>query len=246
MFSGSAATMGVYAVTTQTLSTCVDPTEDNLPCIMFISTLPPPKYTLLCQETSGQIFKCTFIIDRLSNGSKVVSITVYVPANTIVNNSEGFHVVKIVHKTTTIVRCPNGQILDHKIHKCVDIPPVPPCLPGQHPALVNGIVQCVPPCERHDSDAKTDLDKNLKTADCYIGDANEHGTTPPPQPSCNSPNYNGTCLPTNNMTVAASGGQGTGPSCINNCTTGTPPPTVDCNANPSDPSCSQQPSPAKY
>ena len=97
------------------------------------------------------------------------------------------------------------------------------------------------PCEHPDADAKTDLDKNLTTVDCDINDANEHVITPPP-PSCNSANYNGTCPTTNNMTVA-SGGKGTGPSCINNCTTGTPPPTVDCNSNPSDPSCSQQPPP---
>jgi hypothetical protein len=38
------------------------------------------------------------------------------------------------------------------------------------------------------------------------------------------------------MAVAASGRKGTGPSCINNCTTGTPPP-LDCMINPNDPSC---------
>jgi uncharacterized membrane protein YgcG len=31
-----------------------------------------------------------------------------------------------------------------------------------------------PPCERVDADAKTDLDKNLTTKDCDLGDANEH------------------------------------------------------------------------
>jgi hypothetical protein len=84
-----------------------------------------------------------------------------------------------------------------------------------------------------------DLDKNLKTADCDVGDANEHGITPPPLPSCNSPNYNGTCLPTNNMTGVASGGKGTGSICAaGNCTTGTPT-AVDCIKNPNDPSCTQ-------
>jgi|GEM_PF-1889200 hypothetical protein len=48
MISGSAATRSYAA--TQTLPTCVDPTGQNLPCIMFISTLPPPKHTLLCQD----------------------------------------------------------------------------------------------------------------------------------------------------------------------------------------------------
>src|SRR5438876_9714218 len=94
LISGSTATMNVYAI--QTLPTCTDPTGHNLPCIMFISTLPPPKHTLLCQETSGQIFKCTFIVDKLSNGNKVVSITVYVPVNTIVKNTESFRVIKVM------------------------------------------------------------------------------------------------------------------------------------------------------
>src|SRR2546427_12686155 len=94
MLSGSAATM-TYA-TPQTLPTCVDPTGHNLPCIMFISTLPPPMHTLQCQETSGQIFKCTYIVDKLSNGNEVVSITVYVPVNTIVKNTESFRVIKVM------------------------------------------------------------------------------------------------------------------------------------------------------
>jgi hypothetical protein len=64
--------MNVYAI--QTLPTCTDPTGQNLPCIMFISTLPPPKHTLQCQETSGQIFKCTFIVDKLSNGNRIVPL----------------------------------------------------------------------------------------------------------------------------------------------------------------------------
>jgi hypothetical protein len=102
----------------------------------------------------------------------------------------------------------------------------------------------VPPCERPDSDAKTDPDKNLKTVDCDMNDANEQHVTPSTSPSCNSPNYNGTCLPTNNMTVAASGGKSSGSTCAaGNCTTGIAPP-VDCTKNPTDPSCTQSLTPS--
>src|SRR6266496_851872 len=104
MISGSAAaaTTSVYAVTT--LPTCIDPTGHNLPCIMFISTLPPPKHTLLCQETSGQIFKCTFIVDKLSNGNKIVAITVYVQSNNVVVSGEVKVVKVVVHTTTTTTK----------------------------------------------------------------------------------------------------------------------------------------------
>src|SRR6266487_5987650 len=93
LVSGSTAMMKVYAI--QTLPTCTDPTGQNLPCIMFLSTLPPPKRTLQCQETSGQIFKCTYSIDKLSNGNRIVTITVYVPANFLVSGTESFRVVKV-------------------------------------------------------------------------------------------------------------------------------------------------------
>jgi hypothetical protein len=94
------------------------------------------------------------------------------------------------------------------------------------------------PCERPDANAKTDPDTDLKTIDCDLGDANEHLKTPPPPSSCKSANYNGTCHTTNNMTVAALGGKETEPSCVDNCTTGTPPP-VDCTKTPKDPSCTK-------
>src|SRR6266496_5251996 len=102
LVSGSTATMNVYAI--QTLPTCTDPTGQNLPCIMFISTLPPPKHTLLCQETSGQIFKCTFIVDKLSNGNKIVAITVYVQSNNVVVSGEVKVVKVVVHTTTTTTK----------------------------------------------------------------------------------------------------------------------------------------------
>jgi len=92
------------------------------------------------------------------------------------------------------------------------------------------------PCEL--PNAKTDPDTDLKTIDCDLGNANEHLKTLPPPPSCKSANYNATCPTTNNMTVAASGGKETEPSCVDNCTTGSPPP-IDCTKTPNDPSCTQ-------
>jgi hypothetical protein len=109
MISGSTAAMSYAAP--QTLPSCTDPTGQNLPCIIFISTLPPPKNILQCQETSGQIFKCTFIVEKLSNGNKVVSITVYVPVNTIVKNTESFRVVRLKVTMHTSYSCPPGRHL---------------------------------------------------------------------------------------------------------------------------------------
>jgi uncharacterized membrane protein YgcG len=119
--SGSATTMSVYAATT--LPTCIDPTGHNLPCIMFLSTLPPPKDTILCQETSGQIFKCTFIVDKLSNGNEVVAITVYVPANFVFNSPTVIKV--IVHEVTTSSTTGggggNGQNRSHNLLVAIGI-----------------------------------------------------------------------------------------------------------------------------
>ncbi|MDQ6864952.1 MAG: hypothetical protein M3044_14150, partial [Thermoproteota archaeon] len=242
MISGSTVTMSYAAP--QTLPSCTDPTGQNLPCMMVISTLPPSPNALQCQETSGQLLPCSYTKQNLSNGEQIVAITVYVPVSYVFNGYGPWTIVKqVVHETKTrivhVPECPKGQTLDPKTHKCVDIPYCPPpkgyhidsishkcvqdnCLPGQVYNPITG--KCETPkmkCERPDSAAKTDPDKDLKTKDCDLGDANEHVTTSP-IPSCNSPNYNGTCLPT-----TASGGKGTGSSCINNCTTGTPPP-VDC------------------
>jgi hypothetical protein len=88
----------------------------------------------------------------------------------VVKSTEAFHVVKetvTVHTTIhTAIGCLSGMHFDKKKNECVLNNPPPICLSGQLPAHVNGIVQCVPPCERPDSDPETDLDKNLKTADC--------------------------------------------------------------------------------
>jgi hypothetical protein len=125
MVSGSAATMSYAA--TQTVPSCTDPTGQNLPCIMFISTLPPPKYTLQCQETSGQIFKCTFIVDKLSNGNRIVAITVYVPANFVISGTESFRVFKVT----------------------VSIHTTYPCQKGHHDVIIDGIHECVPNPSQH-------------------------------------------------------------------------------------------------
>src|SRR2546428_10472196 len=137
MVSGSSATMSYAA--TQTLPSCTDPTGQNLPCMMVISTLPPPANALQCQETSGQILACSYATQNLSNGERIVAITVYVPASYVFSSPTVIKVV--VHETTTVTIKKQGG---------VDKIPIK--------------------CERNDSSAVTDLDKNLKTRDCDIHD----------------------------------------------------------------------------
>ncbi len=229
--------------------------------MMVISTLPPPSNAVQCQEISGQTLPCSYATQNLSNGQEVVVITVYAPANYVFAGYGPWTVVKlIVHETKTRIvhLCPDDHILNHTSHKCVT-PLYCPLPKGYH---IDSIThKCVPDrcppgqvynpvtrkcetgkCERPDAGAKEDVDKDLKTIDCDLGDANEHGKTPPQPPSCNSANYNGTCLPINN-TKTSSGGSGVGSTCVNNCTTGTPPP-VDCTKNPTHPSCTQSLTPS--
>jgi hypothetical protein len=255
LITSVSVTTHVFAVgqTSTALPTCTDPTGQNLPCMIVISTLPPPPNAIQCQETSGQTLPCSYATQALSNGEQIVAITVYVPANYVFTGYGPWTVVKqIVHETTTktkiVTRCPDSQILNHTTHKCENIP-----LPCERPDanaktdpdtnlktkdcdLGDANEHIKLPCERPDSNAKTDPDTDLKTMDCDLGDANEHGKTPPLPLSCNSVNYNGTCLPTNN--TKTSGGSGAESTCVNNCTAGTPP-AVDCTKNPTDPSCSQ-------
>src|SRR5712691_4594866 len=204
MISGSTTSMS-YA-TPQTLPSCTDPTGQNLPCMMVISTLPPPTNALQCQETSGQLLPCSYTTQNLSNGEQIVAITVYVPASYLFTGYGLWTIVKqVVHETKTRIvhePCPKGQTLDPKTHKCVDIkycpPPTgyhidsithkcikdPPCQPGWVYNPITGKCEPqLPKCERADSNAVTDLDKDLKTKDCDIHDANEHGMTPTPPPS---------------------------------------------------------------
>jgi hypothetical protein len=101
MISGSAATH-IFATTQSTaaLPSCTDPTGQYLPCMIVISTLPPPPNAIQCQETSGQILPCSYVTQNLSNGEQVVVITVYVPANYVFTDNGPWTVVKeIVHET---------------------------------------------------------------------------------------------------------------------------------------------------
>ena len=94
-------TINVYAQTqTQTLPTCKDPTGQNLPCMMVISTLPVPVNAVQCQEPTGQILSCSYATQTLSNGQQIVVITVYVPANFVF--SPGIIKV-IVHETEKFI-----------------------------------------------------------------------------------------------------------------------------------------------
>ena len=50
MISSSPTAIHVFAVsqTSATLPTCTDPTGQNLPCMIIISTLPPPTNAIQC------------------------------------------------------------------------------------------------------------------------------------------------------------------------------------------------------
>ena len=126
--SGSAAA-SVYAATPiikpqQTLPNCINPTGHNLPYVLFISTLPPPSHTISCQETLGQVFKCTFIIKNLPNGSKIVTIPVYIPANTVVKQMRSIQVVRV-----------NVMVSVHTVFGCEK---------DRHVVIIDGLHECVP------------------------------------------------------------------------------------------------------
>src|SRR5438874_9923830 len=106
----------------QHYQSCTDPTVQNLPCMMVISTLPPPPNAIQCQETSGQILPCSYATQNLSNGEQIVAITVYVPVNYVFTGYGPWTVVKqVIHGTNTrivhVPQCPEGQILNHTTHK---------------------------------------------------------------------------------------------------------------------------------
>ncbi|PWU79031.1 MAG: hypothetical protein DLM72_19490 [Candidatus Nitrosopolaris wilkensis] len=126
LVSGSTATTSAYAITTQVLPNCIDPTGHNLSCIMVISTLSPPPHTLLCQESSGQIFKCNYVVETLKNGLQIVVMTIFVPANFVVTGTENFRVVKVKVTVHTTVHTTWG------------------CQEGYHIIMIDGIHECVP------------------------------------------------------------------------------------------------------
>jgi len=250
MVSGSAATKS-YAVT-QTLPSCTDPTGQNLPCIMFISTLPPPKHTIQCQESSGQIFKCTFIVDKLSNGNRIVAITVYVPANFVVSGTESFRVVKVrvtvsVHTTYSCQKGYHDVIIDG-IHECVPNAPehTPEYLIGLKYGIMDGqvgIYDLAAACGKYRGAAFDHCSFGYRTAyvtNCLDSkfDCGDGPTTLPGSTSHASIFTATTPTSGSNFTIPASGGKGSGSTCVGNCTTGTSSP-VDCKINPNDPSCTQ-------
>lgn len=47
---------------TTNLFKCKDPTGHKLLCVLTISTLPPPKHTLICKDTNNKKFRCIFEI----------------------------------------------------------------------------------------------------------------------------------------------------------------------------------------
>jgi hypothetical protein len=98
MISGGGLTVSsrVNAATTR-LPTCTDPTGQNLPCMMVISTLPPPPNPIQCQETTGQILPCSYATQILSNGQQIVVIIVYVQPNFIFVGGP-ISVVKVIHE----------------------------------------------------------------------------------------------------------------------------------------------------
>ena len=128
MISGSAATTAVVnSQTIQVLSNCTDPTGKNLQCILTTSKLPPPPHTLLCQESSDQIFKCNYVVETLKNGLHVVVMKVYVPANFIIKGTESFRVVKVRVSIHTKYECQADYhiIIIAGIHQCVPDHPNP-------------------------------------------------------------------------------------------------------------------------
>jgi hypothetical protein len=218
---------------------------------MFISTLPPPKHTLLCQESSGQIFKCTYIVDKLSNGNKVVSITVYVPANFVVSGTGGFRVVKVrvtvsIHTTYSCGEGYHDVVIDG-IHECVPNPQehTPEYLIGLKYGTMDGqvgIYDLGAACGKYKGAAFDHCSFGYRTA--YVNNCRDSkfgcgdGPTTLPELTLHASNFTVT-TPTSgsNFTIPASGGKGT--TCAaGNCTTGTPPP-VDCKTNPNDPTCTQ-------
>jgi uncharacterized membrane protein YgcG len=216
---------------------------------MFISTLPPPKHTLQCQETSGQIFKCTFIVDKLSNGNRIVAITVYVPANFIVKGTESFRVVhvKVTVSIHTTYSCQKGyhDVIIDGIHECLPNTPeqehTPEYLIGLKYGTMDGqigIYDLGAACGKYQGAAFDHCSFGYRTA--YVNNCLDSkfgcGDGPTTLPGPIIPQQKSAMNNLSNTSIPASGGRGTEPTCVDNCTTGTPPP-VNCKTNPNDPTC---------
>lgn len=186
LVTGSTVTPMVFAVS-QTLPTCTDPTGQNLPCMMIISTLPPPANAVECQEPSGQILPCSYATQSLSNGEEVVAITVYVSANYVFTGYGPWTVVKqVLHETKTttktkiVTRCPETQRLNPETHKCVD---VPVCQKDQYLVFVGKFI-CIPIRPPPPPPPCNGPHLFNRIAPC------------PPKPTCDSKYYTGPCPPT--------------------------------------------------
>lgn len=144
MIYGSIAavmTKNVLAQTqTQSLPTCTNPTGNNLPCMIVISTLPAPTNAVQCQETTGQTLPCSYATQTLSNGQEIVLITVYAPANFVFSGP----VTVIIHETEKIIHEAEGAGGGAKgpVSSCKGIQGVHGCIifmsggPGQPPIAI--------------------------------------------------------------------------------------------------------------
>jgi hypothetical protein len=249
MIYGSTAailTMNAFGQT-QALPTCPDPTGNNLPCLMVLSTLPTPVNAVQCQETTGQILSCSYATQTLSNGQQIVVITVYVPANFVFGS--GTVVKVVVHGTTNV------------IHNTKTVRVFPPHTPDYNYGFAEGLVEGK--YGVYDAAAACVGAKNLDHCitgyhDAFLqvcikskngcGDAIVNYPPPIPQPICKLSPLPGVQVSCPGMPVPSiKPSAGSGPICIaGNCTSGPIPTKVDCTKNPSDPSCQQQHHTAAY
>jgi hypothetical protein len=116
----------------RTLPRCTDPTGQNLPCMMVISTVPPPANAVQCQETTGQVLPCSYATQTLSNDQQVVVITVYVQPNFIFTGGPISVVKVVVHEK--IIRGGSGGSNSGSGSK----PPVGPTCKG-----IQGVHGCI-------------------------------------------------------------------------------------------------------
>jgi uncharacterized membrane protein YgcG len=214
MVSGSA--VSANAATIQKLPTCVDPTGQNLPCMMVISTLPTPPNAVRCQETSGEILSCSYGTQNLSNGNQIVVITVYVPANFVFSNPE---VIKVgVYKTTIKIIGTGDSGGDKNCRPLLffhsQCPPPHKCGQGFHPTYIDGMWRCVP-----DKPIKNIYDCSIHAKGC---DGEVYCSLQTIQTSCydetDCPNASPYCTTVPKTPVI---------------------PAIDCTKTPNDPSCTQ-------
>jgi hypothetical protein len=194
--------------------------------------LPPPANTLLCQESSGQIFKCNYNVETLKSGLHVVVMTVYIPANFVIKGTESFRVFKVKVTIHTTYGCQEGYhiIIIAGINQCMPDNSNPP----SSECPVGNMTQCPPTPQCGD---------NL-VFNNFTGKYEENGNSPPPEcpdglvmddftSKCIKNPYS-TPTPGNNITgnsSALAGGHSSKTSSSNNLTQqflsppSTPPPT---------------------